>query len=45
MKSIEEDYDSYKEQISEDTIVDNQEETMLMLRDRETQSLFEGYYF
>ena len=43
--SIEEDYQSYKEQISEDTVVENQEEVLLMLRDGETQSLFEGYYY
>ena len=41
--SIEDDYEEYKEQISEDTLDDNFEENLLMLRDKEIQSLFEGY--
>ena len=45
MQSIEEDYESYKEQISEDTIIDNEEETLMVLRDKDTQSLFDGYNF
>ena len=43
--SIEEDYDNYKEQISEDTVNDNEEEIHLLLRRGETQELFEGYHF
>jgi hypothetical protein len=41
--SIEENYEDYKEQISEDSLEDNAEENMLMLRDEQVQSLFEGY--
>lgn len=43
--SIEENYEDYKEQISEDTIDDNVEETRMLLRDAEVQSLFKGYEF
>eukprot|EP00919_Chromeraceae_sp_WS-2016_P027206 GHVR01064670.1.p1 GENE.GHVR01064670.1~~GHVR01064670.1.p1 ORF type:complete len:144 (-),score=9.81 GHVR01064670.1:328-759(-) len=32
--SIEDDYDNYKEQISEDTLMEDVEETKLMLRDK-----------
>lgn len=38
--SIEENYDDYKEQISEDSIDENLEENLLMLRDQKVQSLF-----
>jgi hypothetical protein len=41
--SIEDNYEDYKEQISEDTIDENAEETGMLLRDREVQALFEGY--
>lgn len=43
--SIEENYDDYKEQISEDTVDENVEETRMMLRDPEVQALFSGYEF
>ena len=43
--SIEENYEDYKEQISEDTEIENEEETKIMLRDAEVQSLFKGYEF
>lgn len=42
-QSIEEDYDNYKDQISEDTFNDNEEELGVLLRRPETQELFEGY--
>lgn len=45
MQSIEENYDDYKEQISEDTVDENAEETRMMLRDAEVQALFAGYEF
>lgn len=32
--SIEDNYDDYKEQISEDTVDENLEENLLMLRDK-----------
>ena len=35
----------YKEQISEDTLVENKKDLLLMLRDGKTQSLFEGYIY
>lgn len=41
--TIEENYEDYKGQISEDTIDDNVEETRMMLRDNEVQALFQGY--
>ena len=44
-QSIEENYDDYKEQISEDTVDENAEETRMMLRDSEVQALFAGYEF
>lgn len=43
--TIEEDYEEYSQQISEDSLDENAEENLLMLRDGEVQSLFEGYYF
>lgn len=45
IQSIEEDYDNYKEQISEDTINENEEEINILLRKGQTQDLFESYYF
>ena len=38
--SIEDNYEDYKEQISQDTIDENLEENLLMLRDKDVQSLF-----
>ena len=43
--SIEENYEDYQEQISEDTIEDNAEENAIMLRREEVQGLFEGYRY
>ena len=45
MQDIEDNYEDYKGQISEDTVVENVEESKLLLRDRKVQELFEGYYF
>lgn len=43
--SIEEDYNNYKECISEDTEIENMEEYKLVLRHRDTQEAFMGYDF
>lgn len=43
--SIEEDYNNYKECISEDTEIENMEEYKLVLRHRDTQEAFVGYEY
>ncbi len=43
--SIEEDYNNYKECISEDTEIENMEEYKLVLRHRDTQEAFMGYEY
>ena len=45
IQSIEENYEDYKDQISEDTIDENVSETKMMLREKSVQELFEGYEY
>jgi hypothetical protein len=42
---IEHNYEDYKDQISEDSLIENPEECALMLRNPEVQRLFDGYFY